>query len=76
MLLYSNSKYEMEGYEIKSVNNPGIAGIMMSCAKFPCGFTKGARMMQCWAADSNDKGWIKRKLYCATKSFQKVVTVL
>ena len=32
MHLFSNVKYELAGQEIESVNNPGIAGVLMSIA--------------------------------------------
>ena len=35
MHLFSNVKYELGGQEIESVNNPGVAGVMMGLAKFP-----------------------------------------
>ena len=35
MHLFSNVKYELDGQEIESVNNPGIAGVLMGIAKYP-----------------------------------------
>ena len=35
MHLFSNVKYELAGQEIESVNNPGIAGVLMGIAKYP-----------------------------------------
>ena len=35
MHLFSNVKYELAGQEIESVNNPGIAGVLMGISKFP-----------------------------------------
>ena len=34
MHLFSNVKYELAGQEIVSVNNPGIAGVLMCIAKY------------------------------------------
>ena len=41
MHLFSNVKYEIAGREIESVNNPGIAGVLMNAAKFPHDYTNG-----------------------------------
>ena len=76
MHLFSNVKYEISGQEIESVNNPGIAGVMMGAAKFPYDYANGVGLMQCWGADTdetqlNDKGWNKRKDYIITKSDPK-----
>ena len=35
MHLFSNVKYELAVQEIESVNNPGIAGVLMGTSKFP-----------------------------------------
>ena len=35
MDLFSNIKYELAGQEIVSVNNPGIAGVLIGIAKYP-----------------------------------------
>ena len=61
MHLFSNVKYEIAGQEIESVNNPGIAGVMMGAAKFPYDYAYGVGLMQCWAPDTDatqlgDKG--------------------
>ena len=74
MHLFSNAKYEIAGQEIESVNNPGIAGVLMGAAKFPFDYSTGAGLMQCWApntADSqiiNTKGYEARKKYIIAKS--------
>ena len=74
MHLFSNVKYEIGGQEIESVNNPGIAGVLMGAAKFPFAYTAGAGLMQCWSpntADSqiiNTKGYEARKKYIITNS--------
>ena len=76
MHLFSNVKYEIAGREIESVNNPGIAGVLMNAAKFPYDYTNGIGLMQCWAPDTDatqlgDKGWQKRKEYVIGKSDPK-----
>ena len=74
MHLFSNVKYEFAGQEIASVNNPGIAGVLMGAAKFPFDYSSGAGLMQCWSpntADSqiiNTKGYEARKKYIMAKS--------
>ena len=74
MHLFSNAKYEFAGQEIESVNNPGIAGVLMGAAKFPFDSSVGAGLMQCWSpntADSqiiNTKGYDARKKYIMAKS--------
>ena len=74
MHLFSNAKYEFAGQEIESVNNPGIAGVLMGAAKFPFDSSAGAGLMQCWSpntADSqiiNTKGYDARKKYIMAKS--------
>ena len=73
MHLFSNAKYELGGQEIESVNNPGVAGVMMGMAKFPYDYAYGVGLMQCWAPDTDktmlgDKGWLKRKEYIIGKS--------
>ena len=35
MHLFSNVKYELAAQEIESVNNPGIAGVLMGIANIP-----------------------------------------
>ena len=47
MHLFSNVKYELAGQEIESVNNPGIAGVLMGIAKFPYDYANSAGMVQC-----------------------------
>ena len=46
MHLFSNVKCELAGQEIESVNNPGIAGVLMGIAKFPYDYANGAGMIQ------------------------------
>ena len=47
MHLFSNVKYELAGQGIESVNNPGIAGVLMGTAKYPYDYASGAGMVQC-----------------------------
>ena len=54
MHLFANAKYEIGGQEIESVNNPGIAGVLMGAAKFPFSYSTGAGLMQCWAPNTAD----------------------
>ena len=74
MHLFSNAKYEIAGQEIESVNNPGIAGVLMGAAKFPFDYSAGAGLMQCWAPNTADsqvidtKGYEARKKYIIAKS--------
>ena len=35
MHLFSNVKYELACQEVESVNNPGIAGVLMGITKYP-----------------------------------------
>ena len=46
MHLFSNAKYEIAGQEIESVNNPGIAGVLMGAAKFLFDYSAGAGLIQ------------------------------
>ena len=59
MHLFSNAKYEIAGQEIESVNNPGIAGVLMA----------GAGLMQCWAPNTGDSQVIDTKGYEARKKY-------
>ena len=73
MHLFSNMKYEIEGQEIESVNNPGIAGVLMGISKFPYDYAYGNGMLQCWAPQTSDTGlmekaFAKRKEYIISKS--------
>ena len=54
MHLFSNVKYELAGQEIESVNNPGIAGVLMGVAKFPYDYANGTGMVQCWSPQTSD----------------------
>ena len=62
MHLFSNAKYEIAGQEIESVNNPGIAGVLMGTAKLPFDYTAGAGLMQCWAPNTADSQRINTRL--------------
>ena len=44
----------MAGQEIESVNNPGIAGVLLGIAKFPYDYANGAGMIQCWSPETSD----------------------
>lgn len=69
MHLFSNAKYEIGGQEIESVNNPGIAGVLMGAAKFPFDYAAGAGLMQCWAPNTADSQLIDKKGYEARKKY-------
>ena len=69
MHLFSNAKYEIGGQEIESVNNPGIAGVLMGAAKFPFDYSTGAGLMQCWAPYNADSQIIDTKGYEARKKY-------
>ena len=69
MHLFSNVKYEIGGQEIESVNNPGIAGVLMGAAKFPFAYTAGAGLMQCWSPNTADSQIINTKGYEARKKY-------
>ena len=76
MHLFSNIKYEIAGQEIESINNPGIAGVMMGLAKFPYSFALGTGMMQCWSPETMDsvfmeRAFARRREYILTKSDPK-----
>ncbi len=76
MHLFSNAKYEIAGQEIESVNNPGIAGVIMGTAKFPYDYGVGVGLMECWAPNTADtqeaaKGAERRKKYIIEKSDPK-----
>ena len=73
MHLFSNVKYELAGQEIESVNNPGIAGVLMGISKFPYDYANGAGMIQCWSPQTTDavlgeRGFARRKEYIISKS--------
>ena len=52
MHLFSNVKYELSGQEIESVNNPGIVGVLMRIAKYPCDYAYGTGLIQIgWSVD-------------------------
>ena len=69
MHLFSNARYEIAGQEIESVNNPGIAGVLMGTAKFPFDYAAGAGLMQCWAPNTSDSQLIDKKGYEARKKY-------
>ena len=54
MHLFSNVKYELAGQEIESVNNPGIAGVLMGISKFPYDYANSAVIIQCWSPQTSD----------------------
>ena len=60
MHLFSNAKYEIAGQEIESVNNPGIAGVIMGLAKYPYEYSLGTGMMQCWSPETSDSVLMER----------------
>ena len=73
MHLFSNVKYELAGQEIESVNNPGIAGVLMGTAKFPYDYANSAGMVQCWSPQTSDavlgeRGFARRQEYIIRKS--------
>ena len=73
MHLFSNVRYELAGQEIESVNNPGIAGVLMGISKFPYDYASGAGMIQCWSPQNSDavlgeRGFARRQEYIVNKS--------
>ena len=73
MHLFSNVRYELAGQEIESVNNPGIAGVLMGIAKFPYDYANSAGMVQCWSPQTSDavlgeRGFARRNEYFISKS--------
>ena len=73
MHLFSNVKYELGGQEIESVNNPGIAGVIMGMAKYPYEYALGTGMMQCWSPETTDsvlmeRAFARRREYIIQKS--------
>ena len=76
MHLFSNVKYELVGSEMESVNDPGIAGVMMGIAKNTYEYALGVGMKSCWAPETSDtvfaeRGFLRRKEYIITKSVPK-----
>ena len=72
MHLSSNVKYEFAGQAIESVNNPGIAGVLMGIAKYPCDYAYGTGLIQCWSSETSDgvlmeRGFGRRKEYIVQK---------
>ena len=73
MHFYSNVKYELAGQEIESVNNPGIAGVLMGIAKYPYDYAYVTGLIQCWSPETSDgvlmeRGFERRKEYIIAKS--------
>ena len=73
MHIFSNVKYELAGQEIESVNNPGIAGVLMGIAKFPYDYANSAGMVQCWSPQTSDavlgeRGFARRQEYIISKA--------
>ena len=73
MHLFSNVKYELAGREIESVNNPGIAGVLMGIGKFPYDYANSAGMIQYWSPQTSDavldeRGFARRKEYIIYKA--------
>ena len=73
MHLFSNVRYELAGQEIESVNNPGIAGVLMGISKFSEGYGNGEGMIQCWSPQKVDavlgvRGFNRRQEYIIGKS--------
>ena len=71
--LLSNVKYELVGQEIESVNNPGIAGVLMGIAKYPYDCAYGTGLIQCWSPETSDgvlmeRAFARRKEYIIQKS--------
>ena len=76
MHLFSNAKYELVGSEMESVNDPGIAGVMMGMAKNTYEYAHSVGMKSCWAPDTSDtvfteSGFARRKEYIISKSVPK-----
>ena len=69
MHLFSNVRYEIAGQEIESVNNPGIAGVLMGAAKFPFDYAAGAGLMQCWSPNTANSQLIDTKGHEAIKKY-------
>ena len=73
MHLLSNVKYELAGQEIESLNNLGIAAVLMGIAKYPYDYAYGTGMIQCWSPETSDgvlmeRGFGRRKEYIIQKS--------
>ena len=73
MHLFSNVKYELAGQEIESVNNPGIAGVLMGTSKRSYGYGSGAGMVECWSPQQVDtvlgnRGFARRQEYIIAKA--------
>ena len=76
MHLFSNVKYELVGSELESINDPGIAGVMMGIAKNTYEYGHCVGMKSCWAPDTSDtifaeRGFLRRKEYILSKSLPK-----
>lgn len=76
MHLFSNAKYELVGSDMESVNDPGIAGVLMGMAKYTYEYAQGVGMKSCWAPETADtifaeRAFARRKEYIITKSVPK-----
>ena len=76
MHLFSNVKYELVGSELESVNDPGVAGVMMGIAKNTYEYGHCVGMKSCWAPDTSDtifaeRSFLRRKEYIISKSVPK-----
>ena len=52
MYLFNNIRYELSGYVIETVNNPGPATTMKGLLKYSDDYAKGQGMNQCWTKDT------------------------
>ena len=73
MHLFSNVRYELGGQEIESVNNPGIAGVLMGISKYSYDYANAGGMVQCWSPQTSDavlmeRGFKRRQEYIIHKS--------
>ena len=73
MHFFSNVKYELAGQEIESVNNPGIAGVLMGIVKYAYDYAYGTGLIQCRSPETSDgvlmeRGFGRRKEYNIAKS--------
>ena len=53
MHLFSNVKCELAGQEIRCVNNPRFAGVLMGIAKYPYDYACETGLIQCWSPESS-----------------------
>ena len=76
MHLFSNAKYELVGSEMESVNDPGIAGVLMGMAKWTYEYAHAVGMKSCWAPETSDaifkaRAFARRKEYIISKPVPK-----